>query len=110
MSAATPVTVVTGANSGIGRATAVYLAGQGHEVYGTVRSLDKASKLQTMAEQAGVTVNLAVLDVADDASVSDGMAEILRRAGRIDNLVNNAGVGGNAVTEECPVKIGRAHV
>ena len=100
-----PVTVVTGANSGIGRATAVYLAGHGHEVYGTVRSLDKAAKLQTMAEQAGVDVKLAVLDVADDASVSNGIAEILHRAGRIDNLVNNAGVGGNAVTEECPVSL-----
>ena len=105
MSATTPVTVVTGANSGIGRATAVYLAGQGHSVYGTVRSLEKATKLQTMAEQAGVTVNLAVLDVADDASVRDGMAAILGRAGHIDNLVNNAGVGGNAVTEECPVSL-----
>ena len=105
MSATTPVTVVTGANSGIGRATAVYLAGKGHSVYGTVRSLEKATKLQTMAEQAGVTVNLAVLDVADDASVRDGMATILGRAGHIDNLVNNAGVGGNAVTEECPISL-----
>ncbi len=100
-----PVTVVTGANSGIGRATAVHLACQGHDVYGTVRSIDKAGKLQSMAEKAGVEVKLAVLDVADDDSVRDGMAEILERAGRIDNLVNNAGIGGNAVTEECPVSL-----
>ena len=100
-----PVSVVTGANSGIGRATAVHLASCGHQVWGTLRSLDKAAKLQAMAEKAGVDVKLAVLDVADDDSVRRGMADILERAGRIDNLVNNAGVAGNAVTEECPVSL-----
>lgn len=99
------VTVVTGANSGIGRATAVHLAHQGHQVVGTLRSLDKADKLRAMAKQAGVDVQFVVMDVADDDSVRDGFAEIQRRTGRIDNLVNNAGVGGNAVTEECPVSL-----
>lgn len=97
-----PITVVTGANSGIGRATAVHLAAAGHTVYGTVRSTAKADKLQAMCEAAGVTVALVELDVADDASVTDGFAEILATAGRVDHLVNNAGVGGNAVVEECP--------
>jgi NAD(P)-dependent dehydrogenase (short-subunit alcohol dehydrogenase family) len=100
-----PVTVVTGANSGIGRATAVHLARQGHQVFGTVRSLDKAAKLNAMAKEAGVAVELVVLDVADDASVREGFREILGRAGRVDHLVNNAGVGGNAVAEECPVSL-----
>ncbi len=99
------VSVVTGANSGIGRATAVHLAQQGHEVYGTVRALDKAGKLEAMAAQVGVEVGLVVLDVADDESVARGMAEVFERAGHVDNLVNNAGVGGNAVTEECPVSL-----
>ena len=95
-----PVTVVTGANSGIGRATAIHLARSGHTVYGTVRAVSKAAKLQAMAEQAGVEVHLAELDVAEDDSVRAGFADILGRAGRVDNLVNNAGVGGNAVVEE----------
>lgn len=99
------VSVVTGANSGIGRATAVHLAQQGQRVFGTLRSLDKAQKLRAMAEQAGVAVELAVLDVGDDESVRSGFREILKRAGRIDHLVNNAGVGGNAVAEECPVSL-----
>lgn len=98
-----PVTVVTGANSGIGRAVAIHLAQQGHRVIGTVRSPDKASKLLGMAQQAGVTVELATLDVADDASVREGFAAILASEGRIDNLVNNAGVGSNGVTEEVTV-------
>jgi NAD(P)-dependent dehydrogenase (short-subunit alcohol dehydrogenase family) len=97
-----PVTVVTGANSGIGRATAIHLAAHGHTVYGTVRSASKADKLQAMSEQQGVDVHLAELDVADDSSVRDGFADILERAGRVDHLVNNAGVGGNGVVEETP--------
>jgi NAD(P)-dependent dehydrogenase (short-subunit alcohol dehydrogenase family) len=97
------ISVVTGANSGIGRATAIHLATQGHAVYGTVRSLDKASKLQAMATDAGVEINLVELDVADDESVRAGFARILDETeGRVDVLVNNAGVGGNAVAEECP--------
>ncbi len=97
-----PVTVVTGANSGIGRATAIHLASVGHHVVGTVRSLDRAEKLNAMAGEAGVDVDLVVADVADDASVIAGFDEIFARAGRVDHLVNNAGVGGNAVVEECP--------
>lgn len=101
-----PISVVTGANSGIGRATAIHLASQGHVVYGTVRSLDKAGKLLAMSADAGVEVNLVELDVASDESVRDGFARILRETGGVvDVLVNNAGVGGNAVAEECPASV-----
>lgn len=99
------VSVVTGANSGIGRATAIHLAVQGHDVYGSVRNPDSAGKLRSMAAEAGVEVHLFVMDVADDASVARGMGEVLERAGRVDVLVNNAGVGGNAVLEECPTSL-----
>jgi NAD(P)-dependent dehydrogenase (short-subunit alcohol dehydrogenase family) len=96
-------TVVTGANSGIGRATAIHLAQQGHTVYGTVRTVDKAAKLQAMSADAGVEIHLVKLDVADDESVRAGFARILEATGgQVDVLVNNAGVGGNAVAEECP--------
>jgi NAD(P)-dependent dehydrogenase (short-subunit alcohol dehydrogenase family) len=97
--------VVTGANSGIGRATAIHLAGLGHTVYGTVRSTSKAVKLQTMAADAGVEVHLVELDVADDESVRSGFATILDATGGVDVLVNNAGIGGNAVAEECPPQL-----
>ncbi|MBI4934447.1 MAG: SDR family oxidoreductase [Actinobacteria bacterium] len=97
----TTISVVTGANSGIGRATAIHLAAQGHTVYGTVRSTTKAAKLQAMAETAGVEVQLVELDVSDDESVRQGFAEILAATdGVVDVLVNNAGVGGNATAEE----------
>lgn len=98
-----PVTVVTGANSGIGRATAIHLAGQGHKVYGTVRSMEKATKLHAMADDANVEVSLVELDVTDDASVRAGFARLFEEAGQVDVLVNNAGVGGNGAVEEVPV-------
>ncbi len=97
------VAVVTGANSGIGRATAIHLATKGYDVYGTVRSVTKADKLNAMAAEHGVSVRLVEADIASDDSVRDGFAEILALSdGRVDVLVNNAGVGGNAVAEECP--------
>jgi NAD(P)-dependent dehydrogenase (short-subunit alcohol dehydrogenase family) len=100
------ISVVTGANSGIGRATAIHLAAQGHVVYGTVRSRDKAGKLLAMAAAAGVEVNLVELDVASDDSVRAGFAEIMAATGGVvDVLVNNAGVGGNSVAEECPAAV-----
>jgi NAD(P)-dependent dehydrogenase (short-subunit alcohol dehydrogenase family) len=95
-----PVTVVTGANSGIGRATALHLAAAGHTVFGTVRSVARAEKLLAAAEDAGVTVELVELDIADDASVRDGFGRIVAATDRIDHLVNNAGIGGNGVVEE----------
>ena len=94
------VAVVTGANSGIGRATALHLAEHGYTVYGTVRSVDRAGKLLDEAAGRGVAIELAELDIADGESVHDSFADILDRAGRIDHLVNNAGVGGNGAVEE----------
>jgi NAD(P)-dependent dehydrogenase (short-subunit alcohol dehydrogenase family) len=99
MTPVSPVAVVTGANSGIGRATAIHLAAQGYDAYGTVRSKDRATKLAAMSAERGVVVKLVELDVVDDASVRRGFDEILERAGHIEVLVNNAGVGGNGVTE-----------
>jgi NAD(P)-dependent dehydrogenase (short-subunit alcohol dehydrogenase family) len=98
------VAVVTGANSGIGRAIAVHLAAKGLTVYGTVRSADKAAKLEAMAADAGTSVRLVELDVADAASVDAGFAAVHDEAGRVDVLVNNAGVGGNGVVEEVPIE------
>jgi NAD(P)-dependent dehydrogenase (short-subunit alcohol dehydrogenase family) len=94
------VAVVTGANSGIGRATAIHFAAKGYSVIGTVRGRGRATKLGAMAADRGVEVELVELDVADDESVRRGFAEILAGTGGVDVLVNNAGVGGNGVVEE----------
>jgi len=98
----TTVSVVTGANSGIGRATAIHLAEKGHQVVGTVREVARAAKLQAMAADHGVDIPLVELDVADAASVEKGFAEIADQFGPVDVLVNNAGVGTNGTVEDTP--------
>lgn len=97
------IALITGANSGIGRGTAVDLAVRGWTVYGSMRSLDKGAKLKAMADSAGVHVHPVVCDVTDTASVNAAVAEVTADAGQIDVLINNAGVGGNGVTEETPI-------
>ena len=77
------VVLITGASSGIGRATAAALTRRSYQVFGTARSP------QTTEPIAGVT--LLPLDVTDEASVKRGVQAVLDAAGRIDVLVNNAG-------------------
>ena len=100
-----PTAVVTGANSGIGRATTLAFAQAGYQVFGTVRGLEKADKLLAKATSLSLAdrITLVEMDVADSASVTKGFAQIYAANDQVDVLVNNAGVGGNAVTEECPV-------
>ncbi|MFS2137312.1 oxidoreductase [Duganella sp. Dugasp56] len=77
------VALVTGASSGIGRVTAQALQAAGYRVFGTSRK----------AAQAGDGITMLVCDVTDDASVRNAVAQVLAQAGRIDLLVNNAGIG-----------------
>jgi NAD(P)-dependent dehydrogenase (short-subunit alcohol dehydrogenase family) len=78
------VAIVTGASSGIGEATAVRLAQAGYQVYGTSRRGVQAGKRG---------FEMLALDVTSDASVEAAVSEVVRSAGRIDLLVNNAGFG-----------------
>ncbi|AWV00025.1 short-chain dehydrogenase/reductase [Burkholderia sp. JP2-270] len=78
------VALVTGASSGIGAASAERLARAGFTVFGTSRRVVQA--VQRPFE-------MLILDVTDDASVQSSVDEVVRRAGRIDLLVNNAGFG-----------------
>lgn len=89
------VALVTGASSGIGEATAARLAAAGYDVFGTSRRGAAAGKR---------TFEMLALDVTSEASVQAVVSEVLRRAGRIDLLVNNAGLGvGLAGDEESSV-------
>jgi short-subunit dehydrogenase len=80
------VALVTGASSGIGRATAILLSERGFRVFGTTR---KATALNELLGN----VEMVQLDVRDDESVHSCVQEVLREAERVDALVNNAGYG-----------------
>jgi NAD(P)-dependent dehydrogenase (short-subunit alcohol dehydrogenase family) len=80
----TKVAVVTGASSGIGAATAERLAEAGYTVFGTSR---RGASAEPRAFE------MLTLDVTRDQSVEAAVQEVMRRAGRIDLLVNNAGFG-----------------
>jgi NAD(P)-dependent dehydrogenase (short-subunit alcohol dehydrogenase family) len=86
--------VVTGANSGIGRATAAALASAGARTVVTARDGDRGrAAVEDIRRATGSrSVELALFDLADLASVRAGAAELLERLDRIDVLVNNAGV------------------
>jgi len=90
-----PVALVTGASSGIGRAAAVALADRGFTVVGTSRNPVGGAELE------GVT--LLALDVTSDESVHALVEQVLNRFGRIDVLVNNAGLGAAGAAEESSV-------
>ncbi len=94
------VVVVTGVSSGIGRASAEAFARRGSQVFGTVRDVPRAKPLP------GVV--LVEMDVRDDTSVRRGFEAIFAQAGRIDVLVNSAGVTLLGATEETSVDEARA--
>jgi NAD(P)-dependent dehydrogenase (short-subunit alcohol dehydrogenase family) len=94
------IALVTGTSSGIGLATAVTLARSGHTVIATMRNLESAGELQKIVAAEKLPVSLAVLDVDDDASVESGLGRVLAEHGRLDVLVNNAGIGGGGSVEE----------
>jgi NADP-dependent 3-hydroxy acid dehydrogenase YdfG len=82
-----PIAVVTGASSGIGAATARELAGQGFTLVLTARRHDRLAALA--AELGGTAIEL---DVRDHAAIDAFGGELSRRFGRVDVLVNNAGL------------------
>jgi short-subunit dehydrogenase len=93
------VALVTGASAGIGEAAARALVGAGFTVYGTSR------------RAAGETRDGVVflpLDVTNDGSVAGVVRGVLERSGRIDVLVNNAGVGVAGAAEESSIEQARA--
>ena len=83
------VTLITGANKGIGFETAKQLLALGHVVYVGARDAERGGKAA-----ADLGARFVRLDVTDDASVSDALATIDEAEGRLDVLVHNAGVLG----------------
>lgn len=94
------VVLITGCSSGIGKYTALEMARRGHRVFASMRNLESARFIQADAEKAQLTIELLQLDVTDPASVISAVQQVLKQAGAIDVLVNNAGRGSIGVVED----------
>ena len=90
--------LITGASSGFGRDTAETLHRAGHTVYASMRGVQGKNREAAEALRK-LGIKTVELDVSDDASVEAGVENVLAEAGKIDVLVNNAGIASAGVTE-----------
>jgi NAD(P)-dependent dehydrogenase (short-subunit alcohol dehydrogenase family) len=103
------IAVITGTSTGIGLATAATLARAGHTVYATMRNPKTGgAELRTIAEGEHLPLHIAALDVDSDESARNVFTKILSEAGRIDVLVNNAGIAPVGAVEETSIAAFRA--
>ncbi|GAA3033182.1 SDR family oxidoreductase [Streptosporangium longisporum] len=101
----TMIALVTGANKGIGREIAARLAALGHTVVIAARGAEPGEKAAAELRATGAEATSVVLDVTDPASVAAAAAEVEARYGRLDVLVNNAGVAappGSGLADQRP--------
>ena len=94
------IALVTGTSSGIGQATAVTLARGGHTVIATMRNPAASGELQKIMTAEKLPLTVTALNVDDDASVESAFGKVFAEHGRLDVLVNNAGIGGGGSIEE----------
>ncbi|MER6299040.1 SDR family NAD(P)-dependent oxidoreductase [Kitasatospora sp. NPDC001539] len=94
------VLLITGTSSGIGLATAVAAARAGYTTVATMRDPARAGALRSAAGAAGVALDVRRLDVTDAGSVADCLDAVRRTYGRLDAVVNNAGVSNSDPTLE----------
>ena len=88
------IVLITGGSSGIGKSIGKYLSQKGYTVYGTTRNVDKHPNFKEFS--------LLQMDVRNVESISSAFKALLLKEGRVDVLINNAGVGITGPIEETP--------
>ena len=96
------VVIITGASSGIGRALAIEYAKRGASLSLAARRIDKLIELQTILESSEVLVSQT--DVTSESACRDLIDRTIRRFGRIDVLINNAGLSMRALFDDVDLK------
>ena len=100
--------LITGTSKGIGLETALAFGRAGHQVYATMRNPSQSPVLVEIAAREKLPIKVSTMDVDSDESVADGVAAIVKEAGAINVLVNNAGLEGVGSVEEVPLATFRA--
>ena len=104
-----PVAFVTGCSSGFGEAIAVAFAQRGYQVIATMRKPESAtSSLKALAAEKAADVVIAPLDVTNKAMRKAAIDLAIQRFGRIDVLINNAGITARGALEDTPEELWRA--
>jgi len=93
-----PVALITGCSTGIGLEASLALAKKGYLVYATMRNLKKAGALRKAAKR--LPIEILALDVDKAADAQKAVSAVVRKTGRIDVLINNAGWGAFGALEE----------
>lgn len=88
------IVLITGGSSGIGKSIGTFLSQKGYTVYGTTRNLDKYYDFKAFS--------LLQMDVRNTESIAQAFQELIAKEGRVDVLINNAGVGITGPIEETP--------
>ncbi|MBI1733513.1 MAG: SDR family oxidoreductase [Gammaproteobacteria bacterium] len=94
---------ITGCSSGIGRAGAMVFARNGYRVFATVRNSGDAESLANWAAGQHAALHPVIMDVTESDQVARGVQEALAVAGRLDALVNNAGIAVPGTFERLPL-------
>ena len=98
------VVLLTGASSGIGLATAVFLAERRYRVHAGIRNPDKQHNLINEVDRKKLPISIVYFDILNNPSIEKAISEILRKEGRIDVLINNAGYGLRGFFEDCSME------
>lgn len=105
------IALITGANKGIGRAAAEQLASRGATVLIGARNEQRGNAAATAMQAAGYDAHPVMVDVTDPATISEAQGWIQERFGRLDILINNAGISGSgavspeAVLDQLPSRV-----
>ncbi|MEO1583499.1 MAG: SDR family oxidoreductase [Planctomycetota bacterium] len=96
--------LITGASTGFGRDSAIELARKGHTVYASMRNVagknaDHAKHLTDIATNENIGLSVIEIDVTDEGRINSAVESIVAKEGKLDAVVNNAGIFGMGLTE-----------
>ncbi len=94
------VVLITGCSSGFGKLAALQFARKGDRVFASMRNTSKAGDLEQAKQAEKLQIDVVQLDVTDEESVKNAVRKVIDAAGRIDVLVNNAGIAHHGPLEE----------